>query len=330
MIEYEFYNPTKHLEQIVELEKELWKGKTSEEIYEIFAWKYPFDSNLINGFIALDGNRIVGFRGFFIQDYINNGRIFPIAVLGDAVVHPDYQRRGIFSRLTIKAIDYYTTSPVNYILALSSNSKSATGNIKMGWESFLRKEYRIGISTSNMCLGFLKHKSIARLNDFEIEVIQRTEIDRWAHELDMFCKPLDGCGCVSLRRDCHYWTWRFANPDWKACLAVLRKNGQINGVIAFLPEKRKGIKTIRILDVVVADPSLFPLFYKGLKKITDAWCYFILDAAGISNEILKKEFPFNKCSRTNSPADFYMIKSLNNSSTSEITKNIVLNYSNID
>lgn len=330
MIEYDFYKPAKHLDQIVELEKKLWKEKTSEEIYEIFVWKYPGDSNLINGFIALDGNRIVGFRGLFIQYYTNNDRVFPIAVLGDAVVHPDYQRRGIFSNLTRKVIDYYAASSVDYILALSSNPKSSAGNIKMGWKPFLRKEYRIGFSISNMCLGFLKHKSIARLNDFEIEVVHQADIDRWAHELDMFCKPLDGCGCVSLRRDCHYWTWRFANPDWRACLAILHKKGQINGVIAFLPEKRKGIKTIRILDVVVADPSLFPLFYKGLKKITDAWCYFILDAAGISNEILKKEFPFNKCSRTNSPADFYMIKSLNNSSTSEITKNIVLNYSNID
>lgn len=330
MIEYDLYKPAKYLEQIVELEKILWVGKTSEEIHKIFAWKYPTDPDLVNGFVALDGNRVVGFRGFFIQNYVKDGQIFPVAVLGDAAVHPNYQRRGIFSNLTKKAVDYYSASPVGYILALSSNSKSSPGYLKLGWEPFLRKEYKIGFSISNMCFGFLKHKLIVHLNGFDIEVVHQTDIACLAHELDIFCKSLDGRGCVSLRRDCHYWTWRFANPDWKACLAVMRKNGKINGVIAFLPEKRRGIKTVRILDVVVADTSLFPLLYKGLKKVTNSWCYFILDNAGIPKEILQKEFSFNKRSHINSPADFYLIKSLNNCSTPEISKDIVLNYSNID
>ena len=69
MIEYDIYCPAKHLEQIAELEENLWEGKTASEIRKIFEWKYPEDINLVNGFVALDGDRVVGFRGFFIQDY---------------------------------------------------------------------------------------------------------------------------------------------------------------------------------------------------------------------------------------------------------------------
>ncbi len=330
MIEYDIYQPAIHLEQVVELEKVLWTGKTAEKIRNIFTWKYPENSNLVNGFVALDGDLVVGFRGFFIQNYIKEGRIFPVAVLGDAAVHPNYQRRGIFSNLTKQAIDYYNTSLMEYILALSSNSKSSPGYLKLGWTPFLQKEYRIGISISNMCWGFLKSKSKVNVEGFEIEIVDFVNIDTIAHELDIFCQSVDGKQCISLRRDYHYWTWRFANPDWNVKFAVMYKNGKINGVIAFLPEKRKGIKTIRILDVVMSDTSLFSILYKGLRKTTNAWCYFILANCGIPNKVLQCNFPFNRRSRTNTPADFYLVKSLNNCSYSEFNDRFVLNYANID
>lgn len=330
MIEFDIYNPAVHLEQVIDLEKILWEGKTTEEIRNIFLWKYPAVSDLANAFVALDGNRVVGFRGFFIQDYIKDGRIFPVAVLGDAAVHPHYQRQGIFSNLTKKAIEYYSKSSVNYILALSSNTKSSPGYLKMGWKPFLHKEYRIGVSMLNMCLGRSTKQSTVKLQGCEIEIVDFSNIDVWARELDAFCQSIDGKHGISLRRNYHYWTWRFANPDWNVAFAIMRRNGKINGVIAFLSEVRRGIKVIRILDAVVENPSLFPVLYKGLKKMTHAWCYFILAATSIPNGILKKIFPFSRCSKTNTPADFYLIKTLDDASFDEADKSIELNYSNID
>ena len=330
MIKIDIYQLDKHLEQVVDLEKNLWTGKTTEEIRNLFLWKYPVLSDFANAFVALDGDRVVGFRGFFIQDYVKEGRIFPVAVLGDAAVHPHYQRQGIFSDLTQKAIEYYSKSSVNYILALSSNTKSASGNLKMGWKPFLRKEYRIGISMLNMCLGSSKKQSTVKLQGCEIEIVDFSNIDVWAHDLDAFCQSIDGKHGISLRRNYHYWTWRFANPDWKVAFAIMRRNGKINGVIAFLLEVRKGIKVIRILDAVVENPSLFPILCKGLKKMTQAWCYFILAATGVPNDILKKIFPFSRCSKTNTPADFYLIKTLDETSFDEANESIELNYSNID
>ena len=331
MIQYDIYQPAIHLEQVVELEKVLWVGKTVEEIHDIFVWKYPKDSKLVNGFVALDNNLVVGFRGFFIQNYINNNCVFPIAVLGDAVVRPDYQGRGIFSTLTKKAIEYYHETSINYILALSSNRKSSSGNLKLGWRPFLHKEYRIGISISNICCGFRKSKSNVNIKGLEVKIVDCVNIDTIANKLDIFCQSVDGKqSAISLRRDYHYWTWRFANPDWKVKLAVMYKNGEINGVIAFLPEKRKGIKTIRILDVVVSDTSLFSILYKGLTKTTNAWCYFILASCGIPNKVLQYNFPFKRRKKTNTPADFYLIKSLNRCSDLKFNDRFVLNYANID
>lgn len=330
MIQYDIYQPAIHLGQVVELEKVLWEEKTTKEIRNIFAWKYPEDSKIANGFVALDGNLVVGFRGFFIQNYINNGYVFPIAVLGDAVVHPDYQGHGIFSTLTKKAIEYYNKTFINYILALSSNTKSSAGNIKLGWRPFLQKEYRIGISISNICWGRLKSKSNVNIKGLEIKIVDSVNIDTIANKLDIFCQSVDGKNSTSLRRDYHYWTWRFANPDWKVKFAVMYKKGEINGVIAFLPEKRKGIKTIRILDVVMSDTSLFSILYKGLRKTTNAWCYFILANCGIPNKVLQCNFPFNRRSKTCTSADFYLIKSLNRCSDSEFNDRFVLNYANID
>lgn len=330
MIEFTAYCPARHLGQIIELEKELWPGKTSSEIRKIFEWKYPKTTNLVNGFVALDGERVVGFRGFFIQDYVHNGNVFPISVLGDAVVHPNYQRRGIFSNLTKKALEYYSSSPMKYILGLSSNAKSSPGNLKLGWIPFLQKGYRIRISLMNIVFGFLRKKSKVSLDGYEIEIIGLNGMNSIAHELDGFCQSIDGKNGISLRRDTHYWTWRFARPDWQTSFAVMRKDGKINGFVALLPEKRKGIDIIRILDVAVKDSSLFPTLFKAARRMTKAWCYFILSTSGIPDAVLRDSFPIIRRSKTHTPSDFYLIKSLVNDDVTKIGKELIINYSNID
>jgi len=332
MIEFETYCPTKHLDQVVELEKKLWAGKSTVEIKKIFEWKYPEKSHFANGFVALDEERVVGFRGFFIQNYVDDGQVVPVAVLGDAVVHPDYQRRGIFANLTKKAMEYYRTSPMNYVLALSSNAKSSPGYLKLGWLPFLRKEYRIRFSIINMMSGFLKRQSKTAWGEYDIYITGLSGINVLAQELDVFCRLIDGKQGISLRRDSHYWTWRFANPDWQAAFAVMRMNGEIKGVIAYLPEKRKGIDVIRILDVAINDFSLLPILFKGLRRMTKAWCYFILAASGMPDDLLKSCFPLIRRNNSNTPADFYLIKSLSddNERAVETGRRFIINYANID
>lgn len=74
-IVYTKYDPKKHLNQLVELEQNLWKDTTNDELKKIFSWKYPVDTPLKNAFVALDGDRLIAFRGFFINTYqLNGGR----------------------------------------------------------------------------------------------------------------------------------------------------------------------------------------------------------------------------------------------------------------
>lgn len=58
-IVYTKYDPKKHLNQLVELEQNLWKDTTNDELKKIFSWKYPVDTPLKNAFVALDGDRLI-------------------------------------------------------------------------------------------------------------------------------------------------------------------------------------------------------------------------------------------------------------------------------
>lgn len=330
MIEYDIYQPAKHLEQVVELEKILWTGKTSDEIRNIFKWKYPDNVNLVNGFVALDGERVVGFRGFFIQDYVKEGRVFPVAVLGDAVVHHEYQRRGIFGNLTKKALDYYSSTQLNSILALSSNTKSSLGNIKLGWTPFLRKEYRISLSFSNFLFGKLRKRTSLKCNGYTVEIINLEGIKTLAVDLDKLCQLVDGKGGISLRRNAHYWTWRFANPNWNAQFVILKSRDGIKGIVAFQKEKRKGIPIIRILDIVVTDFSLFTPLIHALKAMTDVWCYLILSSCNVPVRELNGNFPLKRQSKLNNPSDYFLIKSLQKEHFLTGDEKMIINYSNID
>ena len=67
-------------------------------------WKHlenPFGASLM--WVALDGERIVGFRAFLRWEFNTpEGRTVIAARAVDTATDPDYQGRGIFTRLTLR------------------------------------------------------------------------------------------------------------------------------------------------------------------------------------------------------------------------------------
>jgi GNAT superfamily N-acetyltransferase len=84
--------------------------------------------------IALDGERIVGFRTFMRWEFRgSDGEHLRAARAVDTATDPDYQGRGIFTRLTLEAIDELRDEGVAFIFN-TPNDKSRPGYLKMGWQ----------------------------------------------------------------------------------------------------------------------------------------------------------------------------------------------------
>jgi hypothetical protein len=109
----------------------------------LFRWKH-----LENAFgaspmwVACDGDRIVGLRVFMRWEFRRGDAIVRCVRAVDTATHPDYQGRGIFSRLTLDALGPLADDGVDFVFN-TPNSQSLPGYLKMGWQTLGRAAARV-------------------------------------------------------------------------------------------------------------------------------------------------------------------------------------------
>jgi GNAT superfamily N-acetyltransferase len=101
---------------------------------EMFAWKHvdnPFGSSIM--LVAEDDEGIVGFRAFMRWELATaaGNRLRCVRPV-DTATHPRAQRRGIFRRLTLEAVDAALHDGIDLIFN-TPNPRSRAGYLTMGW-----------------------------------------------------------------------------------------------------------------------------------------------------------------------------------------------------
>ncbi len=101
---------------------------------ELFAWKHfdnPFGRSL--AVVAESDDRIVGLRAFMRWDLVTRDGVTLRCVRAvDTATHPDYQRRGIFRRLTEETLELALAQNMDLVFN-TPNEKSGAGYLSMGW-----------------------------------------------------------------------------------------------------------------------------------------------------------------------------------------------------
>jgi GNAT superfamily N-acetyltransferase len=120
---------------------------------EMFAWKHvdnPFGSSIM--FVAEDEEGIVGFRAFMRWELATAGgnRLRCVRPV-DTATHPRAQRRGIFRRLTLEAVDAAHLDGVDLIFN-TPNPRSRAGYLTMGWTEV----GRIGVLVRPLLRGLVR------------------------------------------------------------------------------------------------------------------------------------------------------------------------------
>jgi GNAT superfamily N-acetyltransferase len=104
--------------------------------------------------VALDGERVVGFRTFLRWEFLFAGGTVVKAVRAvDTATDPDYQGRGIFTRLTLQGLQELPADGVKLVFN-TPNEKSLPGYLKMGWTEVGRLGTTI-MPTSFRCFAVL-------------------------------------------------------------------------------------------------------------------------------------------------------------------------------
>jgi GNAT superfamily N-acetyltransferase len=246
-----------------------WHGDERDE--ELFAWKH--DANAFGpspAWVALDGDRLVGVRVFLRWEFEIDGRLLRAVRAVDTATDPEYQGRGIFTRLTLHAVEEVRTEGVAFVFN-TPNDQSRPGYLKMGWQVVGRLAARMRPTSIAAAARMLR---------------ARVPAERWSEESSIgvpAADVLDDRGVAQLcaaraartglrtHLDARVLRWRFGWPELRY-RAVLAGRDPAEG-LAILRVRRRGSAreaALAALLVPGCDPALRRALVRRVTRGVDA------------------------------------------------------------
>lgn len=231
-----------HKQDLVKFLAYFYNSLDYMERQRLFEWRYESNPYLKSPFIylAFDEEKIIGFRAFVIQKFTIKDNHFFLGTPADAVVHPQYRRQGLFSKLTKFAIDdMYKNSDVRFLVSLSANSASEAGNVKLNFIPIGKRKYIFRISAFNI----LK-------NNFSNIVVQNREIDLGdeinieiskdlrSEEITKLMNNFIDRNKIKNVRDDKFYDWVFRSSHQDYIYAYYKKNDVLLGYMCLEKKNR--------------------------------------------------------------------------------------------
>lgn len=119
-------------------------GETSSKKTEA-VWRYkhvdnPFGKSLV--LVAMENGRIVGVRALMRWKWQVGEKVFSAFRAVDTATHPEHQGKGIFKKLTLKAVEIAKAQGEDFIFN-TPNTQSLPGYLKMGWKEVGKLKIRV-------------------------------------------------------------------------------------------------------------------------------------------------------------------------------------------
>jgi GNAT superfamily N-acetyltransferase len=221
---------------------------TDEKHASFYRWKHdenPFGPSYV--WVALDGPRLVGLRTFLRWDFEWGGERLHAVRAVDTATHPDYQRRGIFSRLTTEVLAACQAEGVAFVFN-TPNDQSRPADLKMGWQV---------VGRLPALVRFRSPTSLVR------SVRSRVAADKWSVPCpagepagDVFADSaaaerllarLDPVPGLGTRYSAEYLAWRYGFPG--LAYRVLQLGDSLEDGAVVVRTRRRG----RTLELAVDD-----------------------------------------------------------------------------
>ncbi len=233
----------------------LGDGPAGERRPDLFRWKHfdnPFGPSFM--LVAEADGRIVGLRAFLRWRFRAGHRAVDAVRAVDTATHPAHQGRGIFSRLTLEALDALRDE-VDLVFN-TPNEKSLPGYLKMGWHIVgnvpislrVRRPVRfvLGVRSIDGETGDRRQRPAV---DAEPAASVLRDDDRVASLLE---RAFQQDTRLSTPADLAYLRWRYgAAPllDYRA--VTVEGEGRLHGLALFRVRPRGSLWEATVAEVLV-------------------------------------------------------------------------------
>ncbi|HEU5307094.1 MAG TPA: GNAT family N-acetyltransferase [Acidimicrobiia bacterium] len=236
----------------------------TDDSTEFLEWKHlqnPFGDSPM--WLALDGERIAGFRAFLRWEFTAGGdRVVRAVRAVDTATDPDYQGRGIFTLLTQTAIGELPDLGVEMIFN-TPNEKSLPGYLKMGWSEVGRLP--VAVMPTSWRFPFVVASARAAAERAPVPTASGEAPD------DVFSSPeLDDLfasqpheSTLSTRRSREFLRWRYGNKMLGYRVVMLDHDHVARGMAIFR-RRRRG----RAAEAVLCDAIAPVADHRQLRRLT--------------------------------------------------------------
>lgn len=230
-------------------------GETSSKKSEA-VWRYkhelnPFGKSLV--LLAVENDEIVGVRAFMRWKWQKGKKEFSAFRAVDTATHPDHQGKGIFKRLTLKALEIGEEEGNNFVFN-TPNSQSRPGYLSMGWN--VVDKIKVSVSPTNpFYWKFGKQKKIDIKNGILISQ---------PNYLDVHNSEMSRTEKLFTPKSWEYLNWRYIHNPLQEYHVKATENFFLAGYV-----KSQGkLKEFRVSEAIKL-PEVSPkVFQKTLRE----WC----------------------------------------------------------
>lgn len=237
---------------------------------EWWRWRHrEFDPSNSVMFVAVDRQEIVGLRPMAVFDYFLRGESIKGGLFSAVMVHPDYRRQGIFSRLVEACAQEAWRRGAAFVHTMP-NDVSYPGFVKLGWHdpgdrTLLVRPLdvaaifgkKVGPHWLAATLAFLPQAGLSLSRprakwDFVIDQVE--SFDDAAEALaSRVAKELNG---IVLQRTRRWLNWRFKSNPWNRYqrFAATSRRGDLVGFAVTNTENRSGLRVGYVVELI-ADSS---------------------------------------------------------------------------
>lgn len=245
-------------------------GGHIEEWRERWRWKHdlnPFGPSYRIAAIDPASGRIVGVRALMWWQFVDRDGVRVRAVRAvDTATHPSHQRRGIFSALTLNALQSVKAEGAAFVFN-TPNRNSLPGYQKMGWRVAARVSPWIRPVRTVRAVASWLHRALARA-PVEAADPGRAALVPWGKLTDSdiaaISELVDRHESTRLQagwrtdRSITYLRWRYGIvPKQPYGVFMLRGTNQIDGVIIGRPVTGAGgASAVVVVELFVNEPSI--------------------------------------------------------------------------
>jgi GNAT superfamily N-acetyltransferase len=227
-------------------------GPAGERPPEFFRWKHfanPFGSSYM--LLAESEGRIAGLRAFMRWRWVAGGRTFSAVRAVDTATHPDFQGKGIFSKLTLRALDDLRAEGVDFVFN-TPNPASLAGYLKMGWSIVGQAPIRIRVRRP------IRFATRFRGDDKEPGVVPVVDAPTAAEVLgraqglsELLAEAASPDPRLRTPRDATYLAWRYGDAPLLDYRAVAETEaGTLRGLAIFRVRPRGGLWETTLSELI--------------------------------------------------------------------------------